>query len=244
MKLASFDLEIAKVLPLRARNLFKYGPLGISCAAVAFSDQPGAAYWSGEPQLSREKAGALVSRLGELVADGYTLVTWNGCGFDFRVLAEESGLLDDCAGLALAHVDLMLLVTFNKGYYLGLEAALHGAGLGGKLKTVRLLNGTVLDDMQGAMAPRLWAEGETEAVLQYLEADVVRQLQLAQDICVTKAIRWRSKRGSPMEVLVPRLLSVRECFALPEPDTSWMTDPPKREQFLAWMPPKFRQSGF
>ncbi len=235
MRLASFDLEIAKQLPMNARDLFRYAPLGISCAAVALSDGPEAEFWSGEPQLSREKAGALVGRLADLADEGYTIVTWNGCGFDFRVLAEESRMVGECARLAMAHVDLMLLVTFNKGYFLSLEAALHGAGLGGKLKRVRLLDGTILEDMQGAMAPRLWAEGETGAVLEYLEADVVRQLQLAKHIQHARAIRWRSKTGNPQHVAVRRLLTVQECFDLPEPDTSWMTDPPRREQFVAWM---------
>ena len=65
----------------------------------------------------------------------------------------------------------MLLVTFQKGYYLGLDKALHGAGLSGKLKKVALSDGTILMEMDGAMAPALWARGEYEAVLTYLRQD-------------------------------------------------------------------------
>ena len=42
----------------------------------------------------------------------------DGCGFDFAVLAQETGMVKECAELAINHVDLMLIVTFQKGYFL------------------------------------------------------------------------------------------------------------------------------
>ena len=42
----------------------------------------------------------LVRYLEDQVAQGYTLLTWNGLGFDLDILAEESGMLPNCRRLA------------------------------------------------------------------------------------------------------------------------------------------------
>ncbi len=233
MKLISFDLEIAKLLPKKVDNLFDYAPLGISCAAVAHED---VRFWSGVPQLSKEENQTLVKDLLAYTEDGYTLVSWNGCGFDFQVLAQESGMLEECGELALSHVDLMLLVTFNKGWFLGLDKALAGANVASKVHELTLKNGETLHEMSGALAPKLWADGEHDAVLTYLRGDVEQTLALAQNVVETQSIRWTSGRGKPQSVSVPRLLTVRECFNIPEPDTSWMDAPPAREDFVKWIP--------
>src|SRR5690242_3119322 len=96
MTLASFDLEIAKELPENVNDLLAYAPLGISCAAAAFEDSSSIMLWQGVPKLSKEECRKLVQDLTACVASGYTLVTWNGCSFDFRVLAQESGMLAEC----------------------------------------------------------------------------------------------------------------------------------------------------
>ena len=236
MRLAAFDLEIAKILPQNVKDLKQHAPLGISCAAVALSDSDEPEIWSGSPQMTEGECQHMVNRLEALVADGYTIVTWNGASFDFFVLAQESGLVETCGDLALGHVDLMVIVTFSKGYYLGLDKALAGAGLEGKLKEVPLQDGTTLSDMSGAMAPALWQSGEEEAVIEYLKGDVTQLLALASSVAQTGAIRWHSNRGKAQSVKVKRLEAVRECFNLPEPDTSWMSNPPLRSDFVDWIP--------
>ena len=236
MKLAAFDLEIAKLLPENVDDLKAHAPLGISCAAVALGDEGETRLWQGVPQMTPAACQDMVQDLQQLVASGYTLLTWNGCSFDFFVAAQESSQFDACADLALTHVDLMLTVTFTKGYYLGLDKALKGAGLGGKRSTVTLRDGSTLDDMSGAKAPALWAAGEYEAVLTYLKDDVAQLIQLADQIRRTRSIQWTSGRGRPQFVAVERFLTVKECFAIPEPDTSWMSSPPTRAQFVDWMP--------
>ena len=233
MQLISFDIEIAKILPEFSGNLFDHAPLGISCAAVAHED---VRFWQGIPQLTKAECQQMVRDLMAYQEAGYTIVTWNGCGFDFRLLAEESGMVEECAGLAADHVDLMLLVTFNKGWYLGLDKALHGAGIAGKVHEVTLKNGETLRDMDGGLAPKLWADGEHQAVLTYLRGDVEQTLALAKNIEQTGEIRWLSNRSKPQSVAVPKLLTVRECFSLPEPDVSWMDNPPTREGFVSWIP--------
>jgi len=236
MKLASFDIEIAKVLPDDFDNWEEFSPLGITCAAVAFSDREEVRYWHSAPQLNKEQCVNLVHDLQELVAEGYYLLSWNGAGFDFHVLALESGLFEECGELALHHIDLMLLVTFKKGWYLGLQKALTGAGLAGKLKSITLSDGSELHDMDGSKAPHLWASGEYDAVLEYLKQDVIQPLKLAYDIQRTGSIRWISNNGNPQDVQIARLITVLECFNIPEPDVSWMKSPPTREQFVSWIP--------
>ena len=233
MKLISFDLEISKILPEFSGNLFEYAPLGISCAAVAHEK---VRFWSSIPQLSKEESQKLVRDLTEYASDGYTFVTWNGCGFDFRLLAQESGMFEECGEMALNHVDLMLLVTFKKGWFLGLDKALKGAGIAGKVHELELKNGEMLHDMNGGMAPQLWADGEHDAVLTYLRGDVEQTLALAENVAETRKISWTSGRGKPQSVSVPRLMTVQECFDIREPDTSWMSNPPQREDFVRWIP--------
>ena len=235
MKLAAFDLEIAAVVPDTVQEWSKVKGLGISCAAIAFSDIDEIEVWQRVPRFEKSVSIDLVERLGELSEEGYTLVTWNGCSFDFRVLAEESGLVQRCGQLALNHVDLMLIVTFTKGWYLSLQAALQGAGLSGKLTRVRLSTGREIRDMDGSKAPALWAAGEHDAVLAYLKDDVVQLLKLAQLVSRRGRLSWLSRTGNPQEVRLSRLLTVTECFDIPEPDTSWMSNPPRRKQFTDWI---------
>ena len=236
LKLAAFDLEIAGSIPDDSGRWRDFSPLGITCAACALGGGSEPRLWQGVPRLTREEGRGLVRDLMGLVDQGFTLVTWNGCGFDFAVLAEETGMVDECAELAMGHVDMMLIVTFTKGHRLALQTALLGAGLPGKLKAVRLSDGTLVEDMDGARAPGLWAAGEHEAVLAYLRQDVAQTLELAHAVLRTKAIRWTSKRGLRQQVLCPKLLTARECLKIPEPDTSWMDAAPKRTDFLDWMP--------
>ncbi len=237
IKIATFDLEIAKAFPDNG-NWKESAPLGITCAALGFSDADEPTFFHAAPSLSRDACVALVHELQRVVNEGYTLVTWNGTAFDFAVLAEESGMARECAELALAHVDLMVIVTFQRGYFLGLQKALAGAGIAGKLKEVALNDGTRLYEMSGKRAPELWAKGEYSAVLSYLREDVMPLLKLTEIVARAKVIRWTSNKGYAQSVAVKKLFSVRECFDFPLPDVSWMnTEPAHREKLIEWMPP-------
>jgi len=235
-KLASFDLEIAKILPENINDILDYAPLGISCAALAFDDKSDVLFSQRYPQLSKQDCQKLVKDLINYVASGYTLVTWNGCSFDFRVLAQESAIYEECGQLALNHVDLMLIVTFTKGWYLGLDKALRGAGVSGKVKKLKLSNGEILEDINGAHVPKLWKKREFSAVLTYLEGDVSKTLELVKTVQDSHVINWVSGSGNFQSVSVPRLMTVKECFDIPLPDTSWMSNPPQRKTFVEWIP--------
>ena len=89
--------------------------------------------------MSQQDAAALVRYLTAQVAQGYTLLTWNGLGIDLDILAEEARMLPQCRTLALAHVDMMFHAFCQLGHGVGLDAAAKGMGLAGKLGASRVL---------------------------------------------------------------------------------------------------------
>jgi hypothetical protein len=134
--------------------------------------------------MSREKAVALVGHLSKMAQDGYTILTWNGLGFDFDVMAEESGAAGICGELALSHVDLMFHVVCCLGYPVGLDNAARGMGLPGKPA-----------GMAGVKAPKLWAEGRYEEVLDYVAQDVRTTLQLGQHGEERHRLEWITRKA-------------------------------------------------
>lgn len=234
MKLASFDLEICDELNSSDPTFVPR----ISCAAVALNDTAETLkFWTNPDGLSMttEYVHEMVNDLARLVEEGYTLLTWNGVAFDFKVVEHYAV---DLAPLVRSmswrnHIDMMLLVSFQKGHFLGLDTALAGHNIGSKLHQVTLSDGTILTDMSGAKAPELWRRGERQAVLQYLAVDVQRPLELANDIYKVKHIEWTSKSGKP-QFCTCDLYTVEQAFnTLPEPrDTSWMSDPIDRRTFI------------
>lgn len=239
MKLASLDIEISDQLTSPGEPGF---PPHISCAAIALSDDPENVRFyqaaEGNEQMTAQEVEHLSEKMPQIHESGYTFLTWNGVSFDYQVIAANCNntgysklLLDQCW---CAHIDMMLLVTFQTGYRLSLDAALAGAGLAGKLHNVTLSDGTPITDMSGAKAPELWRAGERAAVLQYLQQDVIQPLELARHTEVHKALRWTSKKGKMMFIDVPELYTVAEAYRnLPEPeDVSWLTDPILREPYI------------
>ena len=175
--------------------------------------------------MTQEEAADLVRYLEDRTKEGYTLLTWNGLGFDLDILAEESGLLQDCRHPATDHVDMMFQVLCQRGFGVSLDAAAKGMGLAGKPK-----------GMNGAKAPVLWAEGKREEVLQYVGQDVRTTLDVALACESVGALRWVSRKGKLRTMkLVDGWLTVREALELPEPYTSWMDEPWRRADFTGWL---------
>jgi len=189
--LLAFDLEIAKIIPDGTEDWSQYRPYGISVAAT-LTDDGGLRLWHGGPgpdgnpwpQMSSMQAQVFVRYLLRMVGQGYTIVTWNGLGFDFDVLAEESGLYEECKALALGHIDPMFHLFCEKGFPLSLNKAAHGMGLQGKT-----------EGMNGALAPVLWAEGHPGTWLSLLD----QPLGMAADLATgSRAVADRARGdGSP-----------------------------------------------
>jgi hypothetical protein len=167
----------------------------------------------------------LVAYLQEQADAGRTILTWNGLGFDFDILAEESGLFAECAALALQHTDMMFHVFCLQGYAIGLEKAARGMDLAGKIP-----------GMTGDMAPKMWQAGQYQAVLDYVQQDVKTLLDLWSAVDAMRQLRWISNRGRPQRLPLPQgWIPVEQALRLPLPDTSWMSNPWPRAKFTGWM---------
>jgi hypothetical protein len=234
-KVLAFDLEIVKEIPEGVENWRDVRPLGISCAAALSNVRPLSNLWFNKDDeeypisggMDQRRAGYLVEDLMSMVHDhGYTIITWNGLGFDFDVLAEESGRYEQCKELALNHIDMAFHFLCVKGYMIGLEAAATGLGFGGKMA-----------GMSGGMAPQLWSSPNLKdrlRVLRYVHQDVVTTLEVYEESSELRRIPWTSRSGKPNTFWLKEWLSVKDCLDIPAPDTSWMDKPFVREDFYAW----------
>ena len=117
MDYVAFDLEIAEEL----QEDKDYGPrdlmnVGISCAATLTSGGD-LRLWHGDElpdgqladRMTPEQCRDLAQYLMRMEAEGYQIITWNGLGFDFRVLAEEcqgADSFDVVQNLAMYHEDM------------------------------------------------------------------------------------------------------------------------------------------
>lgn len=223
-KYVAFDIEIAADIPEGAADWKQYRPLGITCAATLASDEAEPQTWSGGDRMTVGEVCALVDYLQDMESEGYRILTWNGLSFDFDILAEESGRHEECADLALGHIDMMFHVFCLRGHFLGLDKAAKGLGLPGKTEGV-----------SGAMAPQMWADGRQAEVLEYVAQDVRTTLAVAQGVDQLGEVRWTSQRGKPNGIDIDRWLTAKEAQQLPLPDTSWMNAPVSRGKFTAWM---------
>lgn len=228
----AFDIETAKDVPGDDFNWRPHRPLGISCAATLAGDTGQPLLWYGrtrdelpEKRMSREEALGLVEYLSKMAADGFRILTWNGLGFDFDILAEESGAAAKCRELALGHVDMMFHVVCSLGYPVALDKAAQGMGVPGKPP-----------GMSGLRAPKLWAQGQFNEVLAYVAQDVRIAMQIAQTGERRRRFEWITRKGTKNSLaLTNGWLTVQEALRLPEPDTSWMSNPLSRGDFTAWL---------
>ena len=251
----AFDLEIAQPFELGR-------PFGISCAATLNSNGE-LTLWHGygpggaplpdrmNPMEVQELAGYLLHQQ----AQGYTVVTFNGLGFDMDVLGEEcqnAHWRADVAKLALEHIDIGFEMHCQMGYMTGLAKLSEGLGVGGKT-----------EGMHGDLAPFIWSgnlEAATDEQREQISAlSVEPGTRKAQDLCleyvgqdakltadVYKAlldqryVYWTTQRGTQSrypwtpETKDGRLLTVNESLLIPEPDTSWMSNPRTRADLLKW----------
>lgn len=242
-KLISFDLEIANEIPPPPEDdpysvdWRDHRPLGITCAAACFlwGDEYRYKEWQGVPQMSPAQCQQMVQDMQKWEATGFRLASFNGLGFDFNVLSEESGMYDACGGLAMRHYDIMFQWFCTKGWLVGLDGTCKANGVEGKIHEVTLKSGEVVTEIDGADAPRMWAEGEHDAVLTYLREDVRATLDLAHRIDENKRINYWSAAGKEHQIEAPNgLVSVERALRIKRPYVAWMKDPIKREYFYGW----------
>jgi len=230
-KYLGFDIETAKILPANIDDLHEHRPLGISCTAIWCTDQDQAEVFysknfDGNPaeKMSVEDLSSFVDALVDKTREGYAIVTHNGLGFDFDILAEESGRLDDCRTLALNHIDMMFHFFCGKGFAIGLNAAAKSIGISKPA------------DVDGSVAPQLWIDGNHQQVLDYVTQDCRLTLDIALASEKNGRINWVTRRGSTSSFNLPfGWLTVADAMNLPLPDNSWMDDPWERSKFTGWL---------
>lgn len=235
--LYSFDLESARLIPKGCEDLLA-ADLGITTAATLGTGREARVLrlfyteiLAGRPAalMSQADANNLVDWLLSLHRRGETILTWNGLGFDFPVLAAASGRKADCAEIALGHVDLFFYMVCRTGFGIGLDRVARGMGLGGK------------DGYTDADMPGLWANGEHETVINYLVDDVEMTLEIALAAMRYGGLTWRSKKNQKLDWRMPhggKLLSVAQAMALPMPDTTFAPAARRRwprTKFAGWM---------
>jgi len=222
-------------------------PLSITCVGLSYQMGPGVdekstgSIWSdillaGGPAayLDEKLVSEIVQTMYAWVQNGGILATWNGLAFDLPVLADASGEHELCKEIALSdqHVDMMFNMFMLLGWNVGLETACIETTGEGKYSGVK-----------GKDASKLWAAGEHETVLKYVEQDarMTRDLfvRLASDTDPT--MRWRTKsgRGNSRQARARPgkwnpLWSVDRTLREVEPPevASFMTNPPTIKSFF------------
>lgn len=244
MRYAAFDLEISTELD----ENWQPDKLGISCAATVkvSNDHRFEFVWHGHEEgdmyaerMTPSQCREMAQHLLMLHGLGFTIVTFNGLGFDFQVLAHE---VDDdplarcLLSLARNHVDVAFSMFCEKGFMPGLNNAARGMRLEGKT-----------EGMSGALAPEMWRTGraEQDQVLEYVLQDARLTGELYEAILEKESLSWITQKGR-VSTWYPtqwgqtvegdrRMLTVNEALRLPEPDVSWMDDPWTRDRFSGWL---------
>ena len=129
-KFIAWDLEIAREFP--PDGAWDGSRLGISCASTETHEGHSHLWYTGglgedapyAAQATPKAVRYLVNYLERQAHQGNRIITWNGLGFDFRVLAQECEspkYAKLCAELAVdAHIDMAFLQVAQMGYMIGL----------------------------------------------------------------------------------------------------------------------------
>lgn len=185
--------------------------------------------------------------LQQVNENGYVLSTFNGLGFDLRVVHDvlkKSGygeLAEDVSKLAMSknHFDNMYQFFCVKGFAVSLKSIL-ASEFGDKVKKECKLDNGKAEEFGGAQAAIAWMEpGDAQyKVATYCAQDVVVQLKVHQQWREKKKITWITKKKRK-GVLTGPIISVNESNNLELPDTNWMknTDlvPWQRNRFTGWV---------
>lgn len=227
----AWDIETAEIVPEGA-VWEDYRPYGISCAATLVMPENQMAIWvstGGEnlrlaPKLTTGRCVEMFRHLVDFQAQGYPVVSWNGVGFDFDVLAEEmpAVFFESVVALAWDSYDPGFQMACELGYMCGLGKAAQSTLGASKL-------------MSGAQAPALWAEdaaGQTK-VLEYVQSDVRLTAELYEALLDSGRIKWISRAGRPNEwrPFKGQLLTVGEAYVqIARPRDPWKS----RDEIIAW----------
>jgi hypothetical protein len=228
----AFDIEIADVIELApGDDLARHGPFAIAVAAIA-TDREEVRHWfepgnDGRParSLSPARAKEMLEFLRAAQHGGVSVCAWNGLAFDLRGLAGAAGAERLAAEIALDLIDPMFQFFVQRGFPIGLAAVAEGFGLSEKKL------------MHAADAPKEWAAGNHQRVLDYVAGDCRLTQAVTARIEQDKRLVWRTKKGTLASEPCASLIPVRELLRRRLPDTSWMDKPLARASYYAWLEP-------
>jgi len=237
-KYLSFDIELYN--ELFDENEKEVDASNLIPSVAAFTvDGETVEFFYDEPYMTVDTAKRVLTAIRDYAASGYTPFAWNGVHFDFKIMGLYSGMLEEWGEVALCSVDSMLSIGFRKGYFKALDNVLQACGLETKLHSVTLNDGTILDGMSGKLAPKLWRDGEYDAVKAYLAVDVIQPYKLIRYIEENGLIRFTSQAGKNNTI---KNFPLENVFSLPYlkiPNTSWMSGdftPINRREPFSWIP--------
>ena len=206
----------------------------VTCAATRLVDgDETVTSWHSDyaPTMTAATMNELLEYLWEQHLRGVTIVTFNGAGFDFRVLFEHTHN-ELARRLAALHCDVMYQFAVEHGYYASLQSFCEGAKIEGKTG-------------KGVDAIDMWAHGDRDEVLRYCENDVRALGDVYAHIKARGGSKRKTKRGTQtfaaFETVGGALMTVAAAAARVAkdevPDTSWMKDPPDLLASVAWIWP-------
>ncbi|MFT4570651.1 MAG: hypothetical protein ACI8TX_000733 [Hyphomicrobiaceae bacterium] len=233
MEILSFDIELSDVFELApGEDIDVYAPFHISVASTVVHGGEERLWYSegadGTPttSLTAARAHELLEYLDARQKAGAMVCAWNGLGFDLRWIGHAAEDVALAARVALASYDPMFQFFTRRGFPVALAKV--GAAMG--VEQAKL--------MDGADAPKRWAEGRYQEVMDYVLGDSQITNQIVAEILRRKEISWITARNVARSEPIPRLKTVAEVLTEPEPDQSWMDTPIPRSKFSAWIPPE------
>lgn len=189
-------------------------------------------------QMSTDEAKMMVLSIADRYLEGYIPMTWNGCGFEWRDLAHETGWWQECKVMSYLHLDLMFHLLALCGYFVSQDRGMRGMGLPGKAAS----------PITGKDAPELWPK-DPETVISYVQQDVIQPMEFFKRSSERGWVCWAYSRTDGMNVEINRYkhgygnallpdgwLPVYKVLELEEPDTSGFNRaPPTRADVIGWM---------
>lgn len=233
-----FDIEIANEIELApGGDLEDHGPFDISVAA-ACDERGEVRHWyardeHGQPRrhIDATLAREMLVYLRDAQQAGAQVCAWNGLSFDLRWLGVAANDLALAAQVALELYDPLFQFVGRRGFPIGLAAVAEGLGIADKKL------------MSGADAPKEWARGNHQRVLDYVAGDCRLTAQVIERIESTRGVCWRTKKGSLSSEPIPALRRVREVMRDAPPDQSWMSTPKPWKRWFAWLETQQAASG-
>lgn len=227
-----FDIEIATPFPEDGSHWSSVGALGVSCASVVAEDGSGMLWYSapGAPSMTQNAVKQMLSYITYLIKAGHQIITFNGAGFDWRMLGYEIGDFSLVSKLARVSYDPCYAMLKMRGFPVGLAATCAGMGLEGKLA-----------DMDGKTAVDKWSDYLMRPkIMEYNIQDSRVTMQLGQILRERGVLRWVTQADRIAEQDLP-FLPTSHYMTLPMPDQSWMRPkpgferPPQEEDFVGWI---------